>query len=254
MKKKLLAMVVAGVMSMSVLAGCGGEAEAPAADNTEAAASGEITFADLQSNYAELSGLYDQVEELYMNDGIAQDDNIESLLAQAKDVIDQMGEITEDQLPSQADMKSINDSMISLADSLGKIVDGMEVVDNSEAEVETEVEVEDEAEAEAVEVVYDGGYYVTDGSADYVLAFFETSDGDAFAYVSDGSDEAYAEYEVGEEELEDGTVIVTITVGNLTLGYFEDEEGNVYFVNDADGSVYSAVELDEESAAALIGE
>ena len=251
MKKKLLAMVVAGVMSMSVLAGCGGEAEAPAADNT-AAASGEITFADLQSNYAELSGLYDQVEELYMNDGIAQDDNIESLLAQAKDVIDQMGEITEDQLPSQADMKSINDSMISLADSLGKIVDGMEVVDNSEAEVETEAEVEDEAEA--VDVVYDGGYYVTDGSADYVLAFFETSDGDAFAYVSDGSDEAYAEYEVGEEELEDGTVIVTITVGSLTLGYFEDEDGNVYFVNDADGSVYAAAELDEESAAALIGE
>ena len=251
MKKKLMALVMAGVMSVAVLAGCGNNAEAPAA-GTEAA-SGELTFADLQSNYALLQDAYQQVEDLYMNDGIAQSDDIEALLAEAKDVIDQMGEITEDQLPSQADMKSINDSMVSLVDSLGKIVDGMEVVDNSGAEAETEVEADGEGE-EAADVTYDGGYYVTDGESEYVLAFFETSDGAAFAYVSDGSEAVYAEYEVGEEELEDGTPIVTITVGGLTLGYFEDEEGNVYLVNAADGSVYVAAELDEASAAALIAE
>ena len=48
--------------------------------------------------------------------------------------------------------------------------------------------------------------------------------------------------ELEELEMEDDLIV------------FEDEDGNVYFVNADDGSVYAAAELDEESAAALIGE
>ena len=254
MKKKFMALVVAGVMSAAMLAGCGGNAEAPAA-GTEAA-SGELTFADLQSNYALLQDAYQQVEDLYMNDGIAQSDDIEALLAEAKDVIDQMGEITEDQLPSQADMKSINDSMVSLVDSLGKIVDGMEVVDNGEAEVEAEDDTEADVEADAeVEYTYDGGFFATDGDEQFMVAFFETSEGAEFAYVSDGSNEAFADYAIEEMETDDGTSFICVTVGGLQLGYFEDDsDGSVYLVNLADGSVFAAQELDEADAMQLIAE
>ena len=146
MKKKLLAMLVAGVLGATLLAGCGGEEPAAtetteteeASDEASDESSSEITFADLQDNYAVLVDCYNQVEDLYMSDQIAQDDDIESLLSEAKGIIDEMGEATEDDFSSQEDYQTMNDSMVSLIDSLGKIVDGMETTGSDSSDESSE--------------------------------------------------------------------------------------------------------------------
>lgn len=101
MKKKILAVVLAGVMAMSMLTACGGSAEtAETADveTTEDAASDEAcsdeTFATLQDNYAIMVDAYNQVKDLYESDEIAGDAEIEDLMNQAADVINEMGEIS----------------------------------------------------------------------------------------------------------------------------------------------------------------
>ena len=155
MKKKLLTMMLACMLVVSLLAGCGSkeesaaaepaqeaeEAPAPEAEEAEPAAetSSGLTFQDLQNNYATLVDLYNQVEELYMNDKIAQDDNIESLLSEAKGLIDQMGEATEEDFSSEQDLQDMNDAMVTMAESLGKIVDGMTVTESGTEGAEDDI-------------------------------------------------------------------------------------------------------------------
>ncbi len=251
MKKKLLAMLVAGVLGATLLAGCGGEEAATATEpetETEEASdeasdesSSEITFEDLQDNYAVLVDCYNQVEELYMNDQIAQDDEIESLLSEAKGIIDEMGEATEDDFSSQEDYKAMNDSMATLIDSLGNIVDGMETTGSDSSEEGSEESSDD--------VSFVDGFYATDGnSSDFMIAFYEGSAGD-IAYVNDGTDEVFAEYTVESAQLDDGTEYLLVTVGNTQIGYYED--GDDIYLIDEDGTVYGAARLTEEEADAL---
>ena len=106
MKKKILAVVLAGVMAMSMLTACGGSAETAETtetadvETTEDAASDEAcsdeTFATLQDNYAVMVDAYNQVKDLYESDEIAGDAEIEDLMNQAADVIKEMGEISQD--------------------------------------------------------------------------------------------------------------------------------------------------------------
>ena len=106
MKKKILAVVLAGVMAMSMLTACGGSAETAETtetadvETTEDAASDEAcsdeTFATLQDNYAVMVDAYNQVKDLYESDEIAGDAEIEDLMNQAADVINEMGEISQD--------------------------------------------------------------------------------------------------------------------------------------------------------------
>ena len=157
MKKKLLTMMLACMLVVSLLAGCGSkeesaaaepaqeaeEAPAPKAAEAEPAEAAEtssgLTFQDLQNNYATLVDLYNQVEDLYMNDKIAQDDNIESLLSEAKGLIDQMGEATEEDFSSEQDLQDMNDAMVTMAESLGKIVDGMTVTESGTEGAEDDI-------------------------------------------------------------------------------------------------------------------
>ena len=153
MKKKLLAVMLVGAMGMSMLMGCGGsedttETKAPAQESVQEEDTKEetkeeektdessdgLTFEDLQDNYVILNDVYNQVEELYLNDQIAQDDDIESLLTEAKGIIEEMGEATEDDFTSQQDYKDMNDAMASLIDSLGVIVDGMTETGSEDSE------------------------------------------------------------------------------------------------------------------------
>ena len=152
MKKKLLAMLIVGVMGASLLTGCGGSDDAAATqapaqeatqteskteEKTETTAetnSSELTFEDLQDNYAILVDCYNQVEELYMNDQIEQDDDIESLLTEAKGIIDEMGEATEDDFGSEQDLQDMNDAMATMIDALGQIVDGITETGSGESE------------------------------------------------------------------------------------------------------------------------
>ena len=253
MKKKLLAMLVAGVLGATLLAGCGGEEPAAtetteteeASDEASDESSSEITFADLQDNYAVLVDCYNQVEDLYMSDQIAQDDDIESLLSEAKGIIDEMGEATEDDFSSQEDYQTMNDSMVSLIDSLGKIVDGMETTGSDSSDESSEEGSEESSD----DISFVDGFYATDGnSSDFMIAFYEGSAGD-IAYVNDGTNEVFAEYTVENAQLDDGTEYLLVTVGNTQIGYIEDGD-DIYLIDD-EGNVYGAARLTEEEADAL---
>ena len=123
MRKKLLVLFAAGVMATSLLAGCSCSTKTPVKPE------GDITFSDLQTNYAILVECYNQVESLYMNKQIKQDDQVENLMGEAKKVIDEMGQLQESDFKSQDDYKKMNDSMVTMIESLGKIVDQMQVVE-----------------------------------------------------------------------------------------------------------------------------
>ena len=137
MKKKILAVVLAGVMAMSMLTACGGSAETAETtetadvETTEDAASDEAcsdeTFATLQDNYAVMVDAYNQVKDLYESDEIAGDAEIEDLMNQAADVINEMGEISQDTI-TEADAETLNGAMMDILDGLSGIVDAMEVL------------------------------------------------------------------------------------------------------------------------------
>ena len=135
MKKKILAVVLAGVMAMSMLTACGGSAETAETtetadvETTEDAASDEAcsdeTFATLQDNYAVMVDLYE-------SDEIAGDAEIEDLMNQAADVINEMGEISQDTI-TEADAETLNGAMMDILDGLSGIVDAMEVNGDGES-------------------------------------------------------------------------------------------------------------------------
>ncbi|SKB71167.1 hypothetical protein SAMN06296386_104115 [Lachnospiraceae bacterium] len=162
MKNKFLSLLIAGVLCASLLMGCGGgdtndkaPAEAPAQEETQAEEaeeaeapakavgekadlkeeSSELTFEDLQDNYKTLTEIYDTVNDLYMNDKIAQSDSVEKNMSDAKDLIEEMGELSEDDFNGQEDYKTLNDAMITTAEALQMIIDQMETVDDAEPAV-----------------------------------------------------------------------------------------------------------------------
>ena len=150
MKKRILEILLLGAMGAALLAGCkGGEAiagaqsapataqSAPATveagtetlgGGTVAAAeagSAELTFEDIQDSYVKLVDAYNQVEELYMSDKVAQDDRIEELLKETKGIIEQMGEAKREDFTSQEDYITVHNSMATLINSLIDIVGNM---------------------------------------------------------------------------------------------------------------------------------
>ena len=132
MKKKLLAVLLTGVMAMSMLTACGGSDETTTGAATEDVAAvstdGEMcsdeTFSILQSNYATMTDAYNAVKDLYENDGIAADEAIEDAMNQAADVINQMGEIAQDSI-TEEDAVTLNSAMVDILDALSSVVDGM---------------------------------------------------------------------------------------------------------------------------------
>ena len=98
------------------------------ADVETADASGDVcsddTFATLQDNYATLVNVYNVVYDAYMSDEIEQDDDIESALLQTADVMEEMGDISQDTI-TEADAESLNDSMLTLLQVLDAVVDAM---------------------------------------------------------------------------------------------------------------------------------
>ncbi|ETP71937.1 hypothetical protein UYO_2077 [Lachnospiraceae bacterium JC7] len=250
MKKNFLTVMLVGVISSFMLAGCGGSdtPEATTAQTTAAETkaaeqdsenAGSLTFEDLQDNYKIMTDVYNKVEDLYLNDKIEQDDNIEALLTQAKDIISEMGELSEADFTEGKDFQDINDAMVNIIEGLGNVVDGMTVKDSAE---------ETEADA-AADVKYVDGFYANDGnSSDFMIAFYEGAAGDV-AYVNDGTDEVVAEYSVEKAQLDDGTEYLLVTVGQTQIGYVEN--GDDIFIVDSDGNIYGAARLSEEEADAL---
>ncbi|MBP5609407.1 MAG: hypothetical protein J6X66_14210 [Lachnospiraceae bacterium] len=253
MKNKIVKILAVSALSAALMAGCGeAEAAADAAETKVAAeeneetettetSSDEFAFSDLQDNFVILNDCYNKVEELYNNDAVAQDDNVESLLTEAKGIIDEMGELTEADFSSSEDMIKFNDTMADMIDALGAVVDKMQPAEAAE-----------EAPAEeASDVSFVDGFYATDGDAEYVLAFYESTDGDV-AYITDGKDEAFAVYTVENAVTDEGNDYLLVTVGDLTLGYVEDGD-DIYLVDD-EGNIYGAARLTEEEAAQFVAD
>lgn len=155
MKKKLVSVVLAAVMAATLLTGCGGSknaaATAPAsttetatanvetsAPEVEESTGGEMvsdeTFAVLQEDYDAMVDCYNEVVDLYNSDEIAADADIEDLLNEAADIIEQMGEITQDSI-TEEDAGLLTDAMVDILEGLSALVDGMEEADNAPGEM-----------------------------------------------------------------------------------------------------------------------
>ena len=190
----------------------------------------------LQDNFAALTDVYNEVVDLYNNDGIEPDGEIEDLLNQAKDVIEEMGELDENDFNDESEMEQLNDSMETLIDALGDVVDSMSYADD-----------EDDEEDDNPELAYVDGLYANDGNGRDFIILFYTSDEGEYAYVHDGTEEAIAQYTVEDAELDDGTEYEVVTVGGLSIGYIDDGD-EVYIVDMDDGTIYAAAHLSEDEA------
>lgn len=142
MKKKILAILMVTILSMSMLTACG-SSDSDSEETTKATASestsessGDMVsdeyFANLQEAYAALAEEYNEVVDIYNSDEIAANEDIESTLAQAKDLMEQMGEIDQSEL-TQADAEDLMQAMVDIEDALNLIIEGMELADNSGA-------------------------------------------------------------------------------------------------------------------------
>ena len=133
--KKLIALIVCGTMVLSMTA-CGGSKETPAAQNdvsvqaeadtvedAEAEETGakemcsDETFASLQEVFGLLTDLHNQTVDLYSEDQIAADADLEDALNQSADAINQMGELTQENI-SEDDALVLLNAMETLADAL----------------------------------------------------------------------------------------------------------------------------------------
>ena len=87
--------------------GTGVRGQTEASEDTAAeASSGQITFSDLKDYYAALTDAYNAVVNAYNNDAIAQSDEIDKNLADAKDLMDQMGELSKTDFKSREDLET----------------------------------------------------------------------------------------------------------------------------------------------------
>lgn len=161
MKNKILASVLAVLTAGALLTACGSKTEtqdavstenvqeeAPAAEEaveareTEeavdtASSDGEEMVSDeifeiLQNSYSLLVEYHDAVAELYNSDEVAANPEIEELMSQAYDIIEEMGNITQEEV-SPEDAETLIDAMDQIVDGLSVIVDGMEVAGDSDA-------------------------------------------------------------------------------------------------------------------------
>lgn len=165
MKKKILSTVLAVTTAVSLLTACGTDKSRETTAPTETAAPVETsapvetpapakeeasveeaepetnaemvsdeTFAELQDNFQLMSECYDMVFDLYSSDEIAANADIEEAMLLAAEVIDEMGEITQDSI-TEEDAETLNQAMIDILDGLSDLVDGMEIADGAEGEM-----------------------------------------------------------------------------------------------------------------------
>ncbi len=201
MKKKLLTLLLSMTMAGVMFAGCGkdkeeapAEAAAPAAAVEEESSAVEqtatqdveqstgFTFADLQDNYAAMVEAYNAVEAAYMDDSIAQDDTVESLLQQTKDVMDQMGELTENDFSSEQELLDMNQSILDLLDALNGTLDLMKPADTAGS-----AEVTDEDLKAAFPVGYAGA---ADDGSKVMWALSDTTPKGLFISINAAGDDA----------------------------------------------------------------
>lgn len=135
--KKLLALILCGALTLSMTA-CGGSKteEAPASQEKAAAAEeteeaevteemcSDETFAALQEIFGYLTDLHNQTVDIYSDEQIAADPELEDALNQSADAINQLGELSQEEI-SEEDALALVDAMETLADALYAAVEEM---------------------------------------------------------------------------------------------------------------------------------
>ena len=106
------------------------EEEDTAEDSAADGMCSDETFSALQDNYASMVEAYNAVKDLYESDEIEADDSIEDVMNQAADVINEMGEISQDTI-TEEDAETLNSAMLDILDALSLLVDGMTETDAS---------------------------------------------------------------------------------------------------------------------------
>lgn len=143
MKKRVLALLMCAMMSVTLLTGCGDaeeadvaveetdeaeeadEVEEDEADDADSEGCSDESFAAIQEAYAALVEEYNAVTDYYVsNDDIEKDEEVEGALATAKDYLEQVGEIEQSSI-TEEDAETLADSMLDVAEGLKLIAEGL---------------------------------------------------------------------------------------------------------------------------------
>ena len=186
-------MIMAGVMAAALLTACGGGSEETAAEDTAVEETAEDTadtedagdmvsdetFEILQDNYATMVEAYNAVAELYSSDEIAADADIEDTMNKAADVINQMGEITQDSM-TEADAEDLNSAMVDILDALSMLVDGMQEADGA-----ADAEAADGAVSDETFAILQDNFKTLSDAYDIVADYYMSDEVEADADIED---------------------------------------------------------------------
>ena len=156
------------------------DSEPKADTQTDGETVSDETFETLQNNYAVMVECHDAVAELYNSEEIAANPDIEDAMSQAYEIIEQMGEITQDTL-SENDAIELNDAMGKIIEVLSAIVDEMEPAEGADNEM-----VSDETFALLQE-----NYELLSGLYNTVAEAYNSNEGAADPEIEDTMNQAY---------------------------------------------------------------
>lgn len=274
MKKKLVAMVLAGIMAFSMLTACGGkeeaetsseevvavgeevEAEAPVQEEAAEGMMSDETFAGLQESYTAMVEAYDAVLALYSSDEIAANAEIEEVLTEVKAVMDEMGELSQEEM-TEEDAGVLSQAMLDLLDAMDALIEGMEVVEEGAAEGDFTL-------LDVTADMIDAAIYVGDEESELVLSIFTIPDGTPmcsmleYSTASESGDVACGAYAAATETDEEGVAWTYLTfddvyTGNtMEMGFGETDAGECYLLMPS-GDIYEAQYLDNEEAINYMG-
>ncbi len=123
---------------------------------------------------------------------------------------------------------------------------------SEETSEETSEATSEESSEESSEATYVDGFYANNGEGtDFMIAFYETDNGD-LCYLNNGESELIAEYTVENAETDNGTAYLLVTVtaadgASTQLGYYETDEGEIFIVDET-GDIFAGGRLSEEEA------
>ena len=217
MKKRVLALIMAGTLSAAVLVGC---------TSTEATETATVATEET-------------VEEVNLE--LADGETVET----AEEVTEAPAEEAAGDTPSTEATAEETLSTEATAEETPSTEATAEA--DSEKQVTRRSTSTESSESKAV---YENGYYATDGNGTEFIILFYDVDGEDVAYLNDGTTDAYAKYASEIYEDEDGKEYVVVTIGEMGLTYFMEGE-DLYIVDD-DDNVYLAESLTEEEAEQIV--
>ena len=130
-----MALLISAMVFANLLAGCGSSGE-PVAEGTQEVViekdieteASDDDFSTLQDAYATIVEEYNLIVDFYAtNDDVPQDDALESLLTQAKEYMDMVGGINQDEITA-SDIEELAGSMIMLSQGLTQAAESLGIM------------------------------------------------------------------------------------------------------------------------------